>query len=385
MNFIFNNPVKVYFGKGQCENLGKELAQYGKKVLLVYGGGSIKRNGLYDTIVDQCNKYELEIVDFPGVEPNPRCETVTRGANLCKELGIDVVLAAGGGSTIDCAKMIALCAKSEVEPWDYIVKKIPATDALPLVDILTLAATGTEMNPTAVLSNVQENKKTSYTSDWIYPKASFLDPTLMYSLPAYQTACGAADIFSHTMETYFSNTNMSLLNAEMEGIMKTVVKWAPVALREPDNYDARANLMWASSWAINGFVRSTQDCTWSCHSIEHQLSAVYDITHGLGLAIITPKWMKYVLKEENAWKFAEFGRNVFGLTGETDMEVALKSIEAMEDFLYNQLGLNKTLTEINIDDTHFEMMSVNACKGSAIKGYQVLTPSDVLEIYKMCL
>jgi len=290
-SFVYNIPTKVYFGPNQLCNLGAELAQYGKNVLLCYGGGSIKKTGLYDRVVEQIKAAGLEVFELAGIDPNPKVSSVNEGGRLCREHNIDVVLAVGGGSVIDCAKFTAAAAFYEGDAWDITMRKVPVEKCLPIVTVLTLAATGSEMDDIGVISNPATNDKIGRSFPQMRPRASFLDPTETYSVSAYQTACGSADILSHVMETYFvpQGQNMYMLDGMMEGLMRTVVRYAPVALAEPTNYEARANLMWASSWGINDFISATQGCAWINHAIEHQLSAFYDITHGLGLAIVTPR------------------------------------------------------------------------------------------------
>ncbi len=219
------------------------------------------------------------------------------------------------------------------------------------------------------------------------PKVSFLNPKNTFTVSAYQTACGAADILSHIMETYFNPSgSMYMLDCFMEGMMKTVVKYAPIAVVDPENEEARANLMWTSSWAINGFARSCQSCVWSCHPMEHQLSAYYDITHGLGLAILTPRWMRYILNEKNVERFKNFAVNVFGVDSKLDsMSASLKGIEALEKFLFKDLKLTSNLTELGIDRTYFEIMAEKACKNDILKGFKELDKEDIKAIYEMCL
>ncbi|MBQ9986884.1 MAG: iron-containing alcohol dehydrogenase [Erysipelotrichales bacterium] len=386
-DFVYNNPVKVYFGKDQLQHLGSEVSKFGKRVLLTYGGGSIKKTGLYDRVMEVLKASGLEVFEMSGIEPNPRIETVRRGAGMCKEHEIDVILAVGGGSTIDCSKWIAAGACVDFDPWDFFGKNVVVEKALPLVTILTLAATGSEMNMGGVISNLETKQKMGRASVHLFPKVSFLDPTLTYTVNQYQTACGSADIMSHIMETYFNpNESMYMIDSFMEGMMRTVIKYAPIAYNEPENYEARANLMWAGSWGISPLPRTFQKHAWSCHPMEHELSAFYDITHGLGLAIITPKWMRYCLSEENVDRYVQFGVNVFGIDATLEpMEIAYTAIEMLEDFLYNQLHLADTFTKIDIGDEYFEAMAYKACGGNSIKGFVELDKEDIEAIYRMCL
>lgn len=387
-SFIYDIPTKVYFGEGQLQHLGSELSKYGKKVLMTYGGGSIKRSGLYDQVVALIKEAGLELFELGGIEPNPRVSSVNEGADLCKREGIEVLLAVGGGSVIDCTKYIGAAAFYDGDAWDILEGKTQVTKCLPILDILTLAATGSEMDCGGVISNPETKDKIGLAFPVMQPKVSFLDPTLTYSVSKYQTACGAADMLSHIMEIYFNmKQDLYMLDTVMEGLMKTIIKYAPIAMAKPDDYEARANLMWASSWAINGFVRGGKEQAWSCHPIEHELSAIYDITHGLGLAILTPRWMTYTLDETTVSKFYQFGCNVFGICPELEpMEVATQSIERVKHFFYDTLGLQRTLTEIGIDDRHFSVMAEKAVKLGALPyAFKPLDKQDVEKIFRMCL
>jgi hypothetical protein len=385
-NFIYDIGTKVYFGKDQLEHLGPEIKKYGKKVLLTYGGGSIKKVGLYQRVVDELTKAGLEIFELANIEPNPRVTSVNKGADICKKEDIDVLLAVGGGSVIDCTKVIAAATYYDGDAWDIMLNKVDVKKALPIFTILTLSATGSEMNPNEVITNLETNDKIGLAFPPLRPKVSFLDPTLTYTVSKYQTACGSADILNHILEVYFNMDNdLYMLDTVMEGLMKTVIKYAPIAYHSPDNYEARANLMWASSWAINGFVSGGKTHDWTCHPIEHELSAYYDITHGLGLAIITPKWLEYALNETTASKFKQFGVNVFNIDEKLDaMEVAKLSIAKLKQFLYEDLHLDDSLSKLNIGDEKFEIMAKKACQYDSIKGFVTLYPKDVEKILEMC-
>ena len=387
-NFVYHIPTKVYFGENQLGHLGKELAKFGKRVLLTYGGGSIKRNGLYDKVIEELHNAKLEVFELSGIEPNPRIESVREGVKICKEQGIDVLLAVGGGSTIDATKFMAAGACVEHDAWEFFgANAKPIDEALPIVTILTLSATGSEMDTGGVISNLETGDKLGRLAPALLPRVSFLDPTLTYSVSKYQTACGAADIMSHIIEVYFNTQkDLFMLDCFMEGMLKTVVKYAPIAIAEPENYEARANLMWTSSWAINGFINGGKRKAWSCHPMEHELSAVYDITHGLGLAILTPRWMEYCLDETTVDKYVQYGVNVFGIDAKLDkMEVANRSIKLTEEFLFEKLGLQRTFTEVGIKREDFAMMAKKACRYGDIKGFKTLTPADVEAIFEMCL
>ncbi len=386
-NFIYNIPTKVYFGENQLSHLGEELGKFGTRVLLTYGGGSIKKIGLYDKVMDEMKRAGLEVFELSGIEPNPRIDSVRKGAQMCKEHNIDVLLAIGGGSTIDATKFMAAGACVDHDPWDFFnEKRAPINEALPVVTILTLSATGSEMDTAAVISNPETNDKIGRLDPNVLPKVSFLDPTNTYSVSKYQTACGSVDIMSHIIEVYFNmEPDLFMLDCFMEGMLKTVVKYAPVAMQEPDNYEARANLMWTSSWAINGFINGGRAKAWSCHPMEHQLSAFYDITHGLGLAILTPRWMEYCLDETNVSKYVQFAVNVFGVDANQEpMAIAREGIQRLYDFFFKTLGLQSTLTELGIGEEHFAEMAYKACGGKVLKGFKVLSQEDVVNIYKMC-
>ena len=387
-SFIYDIPVKVYFGRDQLSHLGTELRKFGRRVLLTYGGGSIKRNGLYDRVVTELRNADMEVYELSGIEPNPRIESVRQGVAMCKEHNVDVLLAVGGGSTIDATKFMAAGACVEHDAWEFFgAGAKPIERALPIVTILTLSATGSEMDTAGVISNLETGDKLGRLAQPLLPKVSFLDPTLTYSVSAYQTACGAADIMSHIMEVYFNmNKDLFMLDCFMEGMLKTVVKYAPVAIAEPENYEARANLMWTSSWAINGFINGGKKKAWSCHPMEHELSAVYDITHGLGLAILTPRWMEYCLDESNVDRYVTFGVNVFGIDSSLEpMAIAREAIRRLSDFFFNTLGLQSTFAEVGIKREDFGLMAKKACRYGDIKGFKTLTEQDVVNIFEMCM
>ena len=387
-SFVYDIPVKVYFGENQLCHLGEELAKYGKRVLLTYGGGSIKRTGLYDAILNETRKAGLEVFELAGIEPNSRIDSVRKGAQIRKNKKIDVLLAVGGGSTIDATKFMAAGACVEHDAWDFLSEKwAPIEKALPIITVLTLAATGSEMDSGGVISNPETKDKIGRLAPPMLPKVSFLDPTLTYTVSPYQTACGAADMMSHIIEVYFNmEQDLYMLDCFMEGMMKTIIKYAPVAMKEPDNYEARANLMWTSSWAINGFVNGGKQQAWSCHPMEYELSAKYDITHGLGLAILTPRWMEYCLDETTVSKYVQFGVNVFGIDPAWEpMAIARESIKRLSDFFFNTLGLKSTFGEVGIKSEDFLVMARKSCAGSILPGFKPLAQSDIEKIFEMCL
>lgn len=381
-NFTFHVPTTIHFGKGQISHLAG-LAAYGKKVLLCYGGGSIKRNGIYDQATKILSDAGLQIFELSGVEPNPRIQTVRRGVELCRKESIDMILAIGGGSTIDCAKVVAAGAKYDGDAWDLVIHPELIKAALPIFSVLTLAATGSEMDAFAVISDMTKNEKWGTAAECLKPTMSVLDPTYTFSVPARQTAAGTADMMSHTFENYFSMDDGAYVQKRMaEALLKTMIHYGPIALEKPDDYDARANLMWAASHAINGLVGEGCAPAWCVHPMEHELSAFYDITHGEGLAILTPAWMEHVLSEKTEKQFATYGRNVWGLTGTDDAPVAREAIARTRQFFTETMHMPATLHEVGItDEEHFDVMAQKAADGS--KGSFVsLTKEDVVEIYR---
>jgi len=375
----------MLFGKDQIAALPEVINEFGRNVLLVYGGGSIKKNGIYDKVMEllsNCN-----IVELSGVEPNPRITTVEKGVALCKEHNIDVVLAVGGGSTIDCSKVIAAGYYYDGPAWDLVTQPEKIDKVLPIVTVLTLAATGSEMNQNAVISNLESNEKFGTYSKNMIPKASILDPTYLYSLPAIQTAAGTVDIMSHIFENYFkADTTAFIQDRFAEGILKACIKYCKIALERPEDYEARANLMWASSMALNGLTGAGKDGAWTCHPIEHELSAFYDITHGVGLAIVTPRWMRFILSETTVDKFVEYAVNVWNLDEDKDkFALANEAIDKTEQF-FKDCKIPMTLTEVGIDASKFDIMAEKAVKYGELKyAYVPLSKEDVVEILNMCL
>uniref|UniRef100_UPI0035690DB2 iron-containing alcohol dehydrogenase n=1 Tax=Ilyobacter sp. TaxID=3100343 RepID=UPI0035690DB2 len=316
-------------------------------------------------------------------------ESVYKGAEICKKNDIGLVLAAGGGSVIDCAKAIAAQVKYNGDVWqdfyvDHNLKEL--RDALPVASILTLAATGSEMNGNTVISKMDTNEKLGLGHEKLRPVFSILDPTYTFTVNKFHTAAGAVDIMSHVFEQYFSPDKKGYLQSRlMEGILKTVVHYGPVALKDPTNYEARSNLMWAGSLALNGMLSCGKESTdWATHAMEHELSAQYDITHGMGLGILTPYWMDYVLSEENAHRFVDYAKNVWGIEGDCEMSVARKSIEKTREF-FTSLGTPKKLSEVGIDHDKFEIMAERAVKNGPIGTMQALEKEDVMAIYEMAL
>ena len=383
-NFRYHAYTDIRFGKGQVKCLPQLLAPYGKKVLMVYGGGSIHRSGLYTKIKELLA--DFEVFELGGVEPNPKITSVREGAAICKTEKIDAVLAVGGGSTIDAAKVIAGAAYYDGEPWDLVADSSRIGKVLPIVTVLTLAATGSEMNKNAVISNMETNEKLGTASHNFIPQASICDPEYLYTLPAMQTAAGTADIMSHIFEQYFQkDTGAFISDRFAESLLKACIKYCPIALQEPENYEARANLMWASTQALNSLISSGKGGAWTCHPIEHELSAYYDITHGVGLAIVTPRWMRYILKDDTVAKFAEYGRNVWDIQEEDAYKCANMAIDATEQF-FKDCGIPMTLTEIGIDDSKIDLMAEDTIKYNDLQyAYVALDKDDVAKILRECL
>lgn len=382
-NFTYDIPTKLFFGKDQIEQLPKLIANFGKRVLLTYGGGSIKRNGLYAKVQELLS--DCEIYELPGIDPNPRIESVREGARLCKEHNIDVILAVGGGSTIDCSKVIAAAAKYDGDAWDLVEDPRKIEAALPLVDILTLSATGTEMNTGAVITNFETKDKKGTGAYVMYPYASICDPTYTFSVPKNQTSAGTADIMSHTFEIYFNHEPGVFVQDRLsEGILEACVKYLPIALAEPDNYEARANLMWASTMALNGLTRMGRGGAWTCHPIEHMLSAYYDITHAVGLAILTPRWMAYSLNDQTVERFAMYAHNVWKVPQQDDLyAMAKEAIQKTYDFFVSA-ELPMTLPEVGIDTEYFAEMAERVAP-SLTKSYVPLAKEDVVAILEDCM
>lgn len=385
-NFDYDVPTKVLFGKGQIARLGEAVSLYGTRALLVYGGGSIKRMGLYDAVLRQLKENGVSVVELAGVEPNPKIESVREGVRLCREKKLDVVLAVGGGSSIDCAKVIAAGVAYEGDPWELVIHPEEIGAVLPIVTVLTLSATGSEMNGNAVISDMGRNEKYGTSSPNMKPKVSILDPEYTYSVPKNQTAAGTADIMSHIFENYFNNVPGAFVQARFaESLLKTCIKYGKIAVEDPGDYEARANLMWTSSLAINGILSYGADVAWSVHAMEHELSAFYDITHGVGLAILTPNWMKHVLSEKTADKFAEYGVNVWGISPKLEkFEIAEQAIRKTREF-FTELGIPATLREVGIGEEKLGVMAKKAVGEGMTSTFVPLEADDVLAIYRASL
>lgn len=385
-NFHYSIPTEIFFGKDEIKRLPDEIQKYGKRVLMVYGGGSIKKTGLYDKIQELFSKNGVVLTELGGVEPNPRITTVREGVKLCKENNIDIILAVGGGSTIDCAKVIAAGTFYEKDAWDIVLDPSKIDRVLPLAAILTLSATGSEMDKGAVITNWDSHEKLATGHPDMAPRFSILDPTYTFSVSKKQTAAGTADIMAHVFEVYFSETKEAFLQNRMaEAILKTCIKYGPIAIKEPKNYEARANLMWSSSLAINGLLAYGKNTAWTVHAMEHELSAFYDVTHGEGLAVLIPSWMKYMLNNETLFKFVEYGVNVWDIDkNKNDIEIAAEAINKTKAFFLS-LGIPSSLSALGIGSENFEEMSKRTLRRGKLGSFFSFTSKDVLNIFKNAL
>ena len=386
LNFTFHNPTKILFGQGRLNELGREAAKWGQRVLVVSGRGSVKRTGLYDIVMDQLHAAQLTVYELPGIEPNPRVSSVRQGVSLCQEHHMDLILAVGGGSTIDAAKAIAAGACYNGDVWDFFSKQRVIEAALPLGVILTLAATGSEANKNAVITNWETHEKLGTGSNHLFPRFSILDPTLTFTVPRNHTAYGAIDTMAHVFEQYFHPTpDTPLQDRFSEGILRTVIENLPLALQEPENYAARANLMWCSTLALNSLIGVGLDDDWACHAIEHELSGFYDIPHGAGLAIVFPQWMRYVMAARPE-RFAQYAQRVWDepADGRSIEELGTAGIERTEQFFLS-VDVPIRLKDWNIDETHFMAASKRATRHGALGSLQPLQAADVYEILRMCV
>lgn len=347
-NFVFVNPVKIIFGEDTIQNLATEIPT-GSRILIIYGGGSIKKNDVYTQVLHALKGFEF--FEFPGIEPNPHYETCMKAVAFIKEKAIDYALAVGGGSVIDATKFIVAAARfKEGDPWQMNSDKVPATDAIPFGTILTLPATGSEMNSAAVITRAETQDKLAFFSPHVFPRFSILDPTITYTLPPRQIGNGVVDTFVHVIEQYltYNERNTLLQDHLSEALLKTLVIEGPKALENPTDYDVRANLMLASTWALNGLLACGVSQDWATHRIGHEITAFYGLDHAQTLAIILPGMMT-ALKEQKAKKIIRLGTEVFGLQAKTDNELIEKTIEATEAF-FHTMGVKTRLSDYNLGD-----------------------------------
>ena len=387
VNFDYQTPTRLIFGRGVVqEKLHDVMEKFGKRVLITWGGGSIKRSGLYDQVRDILK--DKEIHELPGIEPNPKYDpSVLEGVRICKEKNIDVILSVGGGSVLDCTKAIAGAACSDADPWDVITMKVPTLKAIPIVDIITLAATGSEYDRGGVISRTDTNDKLAYFSDLVFPAVSFIDPTYTFTLPVRQTLAGVSDCINHIMEQYFCGEHIMMNDAFMEGAIKSLMKNVRIVLEDPENYDARAEIFYATTLGCNGiYSLGNSESGWPMHAIEHALSGHYDINHGEGLAIVTPRWMKHILSDKTIERFVSFGTGVFGIDPALpEMEIAEKAIQSIHDF-YREIGLPMTLREVGIDGSRIDEMAHHIAVNEGLENaWAPLYEEDIAAILRDCL
>ncbi|WNB93004.1 iron-containing alcohol dehydrogenase [Bacillus sp. NEB1478] len=385
-SYIYFNPTRLVFGKGQLSSLKEELGTYGKKVLLVYGGGSIKRSGLYDAVLNELNNMGAEVSELSGVEPNPRLSTVKKGVEICKEKGIESLLAVGGGSVIDCTKAIAAGAKYDGDVWDLITLKAAPKEALPFGTVLTLAATGSEMNSGSVITNWETQEKYGWGSPLVFPKFSILDPTYTFTVPKDQTIYGIVDMMTHVLEQYFNNAeNTPLQDRFAESILLTVMETAPKLLDDLENYDLRETILYSGTMALNGTLQMGLRGDWGSHNVEHAVSAVYDIPHAGGLAILFPNWMRHSVDIDVA-RFKQLATRVFGVEteGKSDKEVAMEGIDRLSAF-WTSLGAPNALADYKIDDSKLDLIAEKAMARGEFGNFNKQNKDDVLKILQMSL
>ena len=385
-SFDYMTPTRLIFGKDCIAKLPEVMRNFGNKVLLTYGGGSIKKIGLYYKVQKLLS--DFEIIELSGIQPNPKYDpSVLDGVKLCKEHNVEVILSVGGGSVLDCSKAIAAGAKYSGDPWDLISYKVKAKDALPVVDIITLAATGSEYDCGGVISRTETNDKIGYMDELLYPVVSFLDPTYTFTVSKKQTAAGCADAMNHIMEQYFCEDSSILNDGFMEAGLKSLMINARKCLDNPSDYTARAEMMLACTYGCNGiYSLGNSDTGWPCHGMEHALSAYYDITHGEGLAIITPRWMKHILSDRTISRFVKYGINVFGIDSKlSDYEIAEKAIQSTYDF-FESIGIPMHLREVGIDETRINEMAKHVADNEELENAWVpLNEGDIADIFTASL
>jgi alcohol dehydrogenase len=383
-NFEFQNSTKLIFGKDTEEAIGKEAVVYGKKLLLHYGGGSIKESGLYDRVVKSLHEQGIEIIELGGVKPNPRVSLVREGVQLCKENQVNFILAVGGGSVIDSAKAIAAGVKYDGDVWDFFTGESVVTDCLPLGVVLTIPAAGSETSSGTVITNEEGWYKRATGHNSMRPQFAILNPELTYTLPSYQTACGITDMMAHILERYFTNEkNVELTDRLCEATLKTIINNAHTVLEEPKNYNARAEIMLAGTVAHNDSLSTGRIGDWGSHDIEHEISGIYDIAHGAGLAIVFPAWMKYVYKHD-VNRFVQFANRVWDVEIDlNDLEkTALQGIEKTEQF-FSSIGMPVTLEEANIGEEHLNEMAKKGTERGPLGNFVKLYEDDVHHILKL--
>ena len=384
--FSFYNPVKLIFGKGQLEALKNEVPNYGKKVLVVYGGGSIKKNGLYDEVMATLNDMGVEIHELSGVEPNPRLSTAKRGIEICKQENIDMLLAVGGGSVIDCTKLIAAGAKYDGDAWDFVTRKATPEEVLPFGTVLTLAATGSEMNAGSVITNEETEEKYGWGSPLTFPKFSILDPSYTKSVPRDHTVYGVVDMMSHMFEQYYHNaTNTPVQDQMIEGVLRAVIDTAPKLMEDLESYEHRETILFAGTMGLNNFLQMGYNGDWASHNIEHAVSAIYDIPHAGGLAILFPQWMRHNVPVNPA-RFAQMATRVFGVdpSNKSEEQIANEGIDRLVEF-WTSIGAPSSLKDYDIDDSRFSDIVDKTLVYGEFGSFNKLNGEDVEKILQASL
>ena len=388
LDFIYNTPTKVYFGKDTHKSVGKIIKELGyKKIMMQYGKASIKKSGLYDEVIFSLKENDVKVIEFGGVEPNPKLSFVRKAIELAKKEKVEFILAVGGGSSIDSAKTTALGVKAECDEWDFHIGKATPKDALPVGCILTHSAAGSEMSNSAVLTNTETNSKKGVSTQFNRCKFAILNPELTYSVSPYQTACGIVDMMTHTLERYFSVCEDTPLTDRIsEGLLKAIISAGKTAIENPTDYDARATLMWGSSLAHNGLTGCGRENYLAVHQLEHAVSGIFDeVAHGAGLAVLYPAWAKFVLKN-NPQRFALFARGVFDIVNDDDLIAGKLGIEKLSEFFVS-LGMPTKLSEFGIKESDIDALALNCShfKTRVVKSYIPLGYEEVKEIFNSCL
>ncbi|MBP3586943.1 MAG: iron-containing alcohol dehydrogenase [Paludibacteraceae bacterium] len=384
-DFSFQNPTRIHFGKSALNKLPQELNEYGPNVLLVYGKASIKKIGLYDQVMDILKACNKNVVELAGINANPRYTQLLEGARLVRDHKIDLILAVGGGSVIDCAKGIACAAYAEGDVWQryYVNQESVTNQVVPVGSILTMAGTGSEMNSGSVITNEAENLKIGrvYPLALVTPRFSILNPEYTYSVPKYQMVSGIFDVFSHLMEQYFSGNDECTSDYLLEGLMLSLISASRKALIDPKDYEARSNIMWCATMGLNKILAVSKTQDWEVHMIEHQLGAYTDCAHGIGLAIISPAYYRYIFRD-GLHKFVRYAKHIWGVEdhGQGDEAIALEGIARLEAFI-QELGIPATLREVGATE---EMLPLIANSTELGGGYKQLNQDDILIILKTC-
>lgn len=382
-NFTYCNPTKLYFGENSLQNLETELCKYGKNVMLVYGGGSIKKNGIYDKVIAILNKCGKTVFEDGGVMPNPTVEKLYSGCKIAKENNIDLILAVGGGSVCDYSKAVSVSAYCEEDPWDKYYLKMEDVDnkIIPVGCVLTMVGTGSEMNGGAVITNHDTKLKIGHVfGDNVFPKFSILNPTFTFTLPKYQMVAGFYDIFNHITEQYFSGDDDNTSDYIMEGLMKSLVHSSRIAVKNPNDYEARSNIMWTATWALNTLVAMGKSTDWMVHMIGQAIGAYTDATHGMTLSAVSLPYYRYILPYGLA-KFKRFAVNVWNISADSksDEEVALEGLCAMEQWM-NEIGLVMNISKLGVTE---DMISGIADSTLILNGgYKVMSRDEIVEILK---